>query len=344
MRKPETLIIELLRDHECVIIPGFGGFLARYSTARINTLNSRIIPPGRSISFNQKLNTDDGLLVSYFGEAENLDYDEAKRIIEGYADSLKTSLKETGRAEVSNIGTFTLDKEQNLSFEPEDQDDLWDEGFGLSPLYAVPVIRDVPRKRTYPAKKNRTSHRSRRRTPVSVKLTLAVAVPIIVFLVYGIFNPSGVKQLPANYSSLIDLERWSYILPVKPDKVNVAVAPLKLQPISYNSFTPTIIPEIREAGDPDFIDHYVDIPEIIGDWAKTGARYYIIGASFTRRDQAMKLAEELNYNGFQPALISDPDVNRYRVSYYSFRSKKDALEKLALLRKDMNPEAWLLKK
>jgi hypothetical protein len=344
MRPPETFIAELLREYDCVVVPGFGGFLARYSVARINTLNSRIVPPQRVISFNRKLNTNDGLLAARMSEAEGIDIERAGKAIRDFSSSLDRELKANGKVAINGVGRFKVDEEQNILFEPDHNPDLWDDGFGLAPVYAPPVFREERSKRALKERAYRKPAHDSRGVPLSVKLTMAVAVPIIMFLVYGILDPAGIKKIPADYSSLVDFKRWSSILPVKPDKVIVAEFPSQLTPVSYKVSLSTIIPQFRETGDLAFIDLSGEIPEIIGVRAKTAVRYYIIGASFNDRDQALRLAKELIYNGYQPALISDPDRNRFRVSYFSYESKSKALASLANIREEKNPEAWLLKR
>ncbi len=344
MRQPEYYIKELLKEHDCVVIPGFGGFLARYTGAYINPVNNRIYPPARTIGFNRKLNKNDGLLTGKISDGEHISYRKAGEVVERFAQSLASTLSSNKNYHLEGIGTFKVDPENNTFFEPVDQPEIWDEGYGLKPIFSPPVLREEKRKRAYPQKKDRIPYRSGQKVPVMVKLTLAVAVPIILFLVYGILDPSGVKQIPANYSGLVNVERWSGILSTGEDRIEFVDAPTKLQPLLYKTSVQTIIPKLREANELAHFDHHFGIPEIKGPEAKTKLRYYIIGASFTNRDQALEMAEELKYNGFQPALISDPSLSRYRVSYSSFKNKEDALERLAVLREEVNPECWILKR
>ena len=58
-------IKDLLYRYECVIIPGFGAFLANYTSATIDADSSTFYPPGKTISFNIQLQTNDGLLANY---------------------------------------------------------------------------------------------------------------------------------------------------------------------------------------------------------------------------------------------------------------------------------------
>jgi len=50
----EQLIADLLLQHNCVIVPGFGGFVAQRLPAQIDIEKGQVHPPKKSILFNQK--------------------------------------------------------------------------------------------------------------------------------------------------------------------------------------------------------------------------------------------------------------------------------------------------
>ena len=49
--KMETYISELLYRHDCVILPGLGGFITNYRSAQIHPVSHTLRPPSKSISF-----------------------------------------------------------------------------------------------------------------------------------------------------------------------------------------------------------------------------------------------------------------------------------------------------
>ena len=49
----EELIGDLLLRHNCVIVPSFGGFVAKQSSATIDYKNGVMLPPGKSVMFNR---------------------------------------------------------------------------------------------------------------------------------------------------------------------------------------------------------------------------------------------------------------------------------------------------
>ena len=79
-------IKDLLYRYECVIIPGFGAFLANYTSATIDADSSTFYPPGKTISFNRQLQTNDGLLANYVASVEGTSYELALQKIRNFTD------------------------------------------------------------------------------------------------------------------------------------------------------------------------------------------------------------------------------------------------------------------
>ena len=68
----------LLLDNDCVIVPGFGGFVAHHVEARYDKSDNSFLPPLRSLGFNPHLkNINDSLLAQSYVEAYDISYPEA---------------------------------------------------------------------------------------------------------------------------------------------------------------------------------------------------------------------------------------------------------------------------
>jgi len=61
MQQLLTIVCSVLREHEYVIIPGFGGFTLHHVPAKQNASHV-FTPPSKVPSFNPLLNQDDGML------------------------------------------------------------------------------------------------------------------------------------------------------------------------------------------------------------------------------------------------------------------------------------------
>lgn len=108
----------LLLDNDCVIVPGFGGFVAHYVDARFDKDSNVFLPPFRMLGFNPKLDMNDSLLVQSYVEAYDISYPEAQRRIDSEVIELKRSLEIEGYYELDNIGTILVNDEGKYEFEP----------------------------------------------------------------------------------------------------------------------------------------------------------------------------------------------------------------------------------
>ena len=96
----ETLLLE----NDCVIVPGFGGFVAHYSPATRVKEENIFLPPTRTIGFNPQLKLNDGVLVQSYMSAYDTSFADASRIVEKEVNEFIGLLHEEGKAHLDNIG------------------------------------------------------------------------------------------------------------------------------------------------------------------------------------------------------------------------------------------------
>ena len=65
-------ISSLLYLHDCIIIPGFGGFVANQKPSFLNPAHHIFSPPSKRIAFNSSLRIGDGLLANHISKTLNL--------------------------------------------------------------------------------------------------------------------------------------------------------------------------------------------------------------------------------------------------------------------------------
>ena len=132
----------LLRDHDCVIIPEFGGLVAEFAPARLEAGRQGIRPPAKWVAFNQALTRNDGLLVDAVAHAEHLTIAEARQLVREAVAQLQASLEAAQRAELPGIGVFRRVAGRGLSFEYTGTDNLLPAAFGL-PTLPVRAVRAI---------------------------------------------------------------------------------------------------------------------------------------------------------------------------------------------------------
>lgn len=135
-----TLIAELLYKHDCVIVPNFGGFVARQYSASFSKGNNLLYPSSKHVLFNKNLIHNDGLLLSALMELGGVDYVEAEKSINDFKDYLQSLLAIRKRFELPNIGLLFIDGEGLLRFEAKADVNFLLDSFGLEPVLANELV------------------------------------------------------------------------------------------------------------------------------------------------------------------------------------------------------------
>lgn len=178
-------IKELLLTHDCVIIPNFGGFICNYNSAKIDEARQIFIPPSKSLVFNKNLSTNDGLLLNYITNIENLNYFEAKNKLNEQIDLLKHYLNFNKQAEIKEVGTLFFDSNNNILFEPLKQNNLFINSFGLSE-FTFPIIEKIP----HEIADNIYSEKYRPQKKKKISYTKFIVIPLAVAFLLSPFKTS----------------------------------------------------------------------------------------------------------------------------------------------------------
>lgn len=137
------LVPELLYLHNCVIIPGFGGFVATSVPSHLQEDRSTIHPPSKRIAFNQNLRDNDGLLGYALSQKLGIGYDDAMRKVYDEIDLLRKHLENYRNFEFKNTGTFYLNTDNKLLFVPYLNQNFLLESYGFAALKVRPILKDL---------------------------------------------------------------------------------------------------------------------------------------------------------------------------------------------------------
>ena len=122
----------LLLSHDCVIVPGFGGFITHHVEARYDEDDTRWLPPFRTLGFNPQLTLNDSLLAQSYVEAYDISYPDALRQIESEVEELKAVLRNQGAYEMDGVGTLQVNVDGHYEFTPCEAGILSPEEYGLA--------------------------------------------------------------------------------------------------------------------------------------------------------------------------------------------------------------------
>ncbi|MBI5010753.1 MAG: HU-CCDC81 and SPOR domain-containing protein [Bacteroidia bacterium] len=316
-----AFIRELLFGHDCVIVPGFGGFIGNYTPAQVDRNTDTFYPPVKQISFNRNLNHNDGLLVGRISSTLNVNYGDARTITEKFVTDLRRKLENGERVVFENIGSFINNHEGNVQFEPDRSVNYHLDSYGLESFQCLPLEGYDVRKRIVKHKeKDTVRHISTRkilwRAAVIIPLlSVIVAVPLMT----DIFKP----KVEASTMNPLVTEEFEHNRAAVDNTEKPAV---------------DISPEISAKAN-EVVPAKVSEENIV---AAPVGRYQLITGSFRSRENAQKQADMLMEEGFSPEIISSAN-GFFRVSAITCKdiqaaeSKKDSLA-------GKFPEAWIIRK
>ncbi len=132
---------ELLFDYECVVIPGLGGFIADDKPVVINKVTDSFSPPYRKIHFNTHLRANDGLLVNFVAQQEDIGYKTAKQRVDSFVFLCHNALEEGKKINFKHIGSIFYDADKNVSFVQDRSINYNSDSFGLSSLVSPSIRR-----------------------------------------------------------------------------------------------------------------------------------------------------------------------------------------------------------
>ncbi|MFL0094864.1 HU domain-containing protein [Tenacibaculum maritimum] len=136
----DNYINDLLYRYDCVIIPGFGGFVTNKIGAKVNDFTHTFSPPTKQITFNSHLKHNDGLLANYIVKAEEISFEEASLKIAGIVRKWNKELKSKS-LKIGDIGSLSLNEKEQLIFEPNTTANFLTDAFGLATFASSAVKR-----------------------------------------------------------------------------------------------------------------------------------------------------------------------------------------------------------
>ena len=131
----------LMLSNDCVVVPGFGAFIAQYTSSNNCAQNSTFTSPKRSISFNASINHNDGLLANSIAKKALIPYAEALKQIEKSTTICRQALSDGSEVPFGRLGFFISNAEGHIEFIPFHHEYANDEFFGLQ-SFSFPTLAE----------------------------------------------------------------------------------------------------------------------------------------------------------------------------------------------------------
>jgi len=350
----------LLFDHECVIVPGLGGFVSNYAPAKIHPVQHLFQPPSKTILFNPELKNNDGLLANFIAESEKISFSEALAIIDAFVNSTRSSVKSGQKLKLEKIGVLHAGIDGRLLFDQDKKANYLKASYGFSSFISPMINRRYRKVTKKPETKFTDRHDSER--PKTRKQTVVWALVLIpLFIVFGWIS---LKTQMWNGSS----KSVTSIVPVITEQLNDAgttenaaadfnesnleTEPSEAKPVAVKTEEASFIPDMKDS---EITHEEISIPETkveikaeVAPSHSTPAAeqrmYHLIGGSFARIENADKLIMSYKKAGYEDSRVIGQATNgNYRVSISAYPRKDDAVAELKKVRENYNSRAWILR-
>ena len=143
-----AFIEHLLYTHDCVIIPHFGGFVLNTQDFKLDD-EQVIHPKSKWVAFNERLQSDDGLLATSWAKENGISLKQAFAAVHQFGQTLSAQIKADKQFQFGNIGVFQVSKSGRLQFEPNQLINFDLNQYGLMPVgigqaKKKPVLQESP--------------------------------------------------------------------------------------------------------------------------------------------------------------------------------------------------------
>ena len=182
----------LMMRHDCVVVPGWGAFIANYTEARYDESDSVLERPHRAIGFNASANHNDGLLAQSLMRREGMSYDDAMRLVADSVTTFRQQLAMDCEVSVGRLGYFRRNQGRYIEFVPFHKANACDQYYGLDnlPIKTVAVLeqeraeREANQQRAIVPKERNLFSRKAVRIAASIAVLIGLGIvlstPIIV--------------------------------------------------------------------------------------------------------------------------------------------------------------------
>lgn len=305
MEKIAQHIETLLRRHDYVIVPDFGGFVTQQQSAKIGY--EQISAPLAVVGFNPLMNVSDGLLAIEISRAENKSFREAMQLIESETILFKQLLKNRNYVSCGNLGALSTNSDNKITFIPSENSKFLPANYGLNTLYYSKIATQIAN---------------------NEKKTVTISIPS--------------RSKVARYAAVaIIAGGLMFSAPKLNDARNTTAG---LNPISFMNTSDKAIESNNTTNTATFTnaEKATTVNSNTASQIEVKKFYIIVGCLATQK-VADELCNNLKKNNYPNAMVLPP-IKTYRVAITSFTTQKEAVSYMENLRKTNPsfPDAWVL--
>lgn len=326
--KLETYISDLLYRHDCVIVPGLGGFITNYRSAKIHPVSHTLSPPSKSIGFNVQLKDNDGLLANYIASCESISFAQAVNKMEQFVKSILNDLEHKKEASLEKIGMLTVDAQGLIRFEPDLNTNYLLDSFGLEAIQSPAILRKTTPLNIQKQLSRGAKQMKQQKSIINWKMAASI-LALIGLSTYVSLQQERVYEVYKNYA---------YLNPFKEKPAAVYVPRTNYK---------TTKEEITESTSSEFTSEALE-PKIIESRKAVEPKatieinnFHLVAGCFSSTENANKLVNQLLNQGYKSSIIGKSVQGLHRVAFNSYSNRDEAVNAMNIIRAE-GKATWLL--
>ncbi len=332
LKYTRALLPGMFLDYDCVILPGFGGFVCNERSAWYDDEREEMVPPSRDVLFNPNLTHNDGLLAQAIIRFTGLSYSEAMELAEVEAAFIATELLKGNQIDIQGVGRLYSGEDAVNRFTPDAELVRTLSSFGhsripLAKLQAKPAEKPLEKQ-----KKERgvipMQPLVRRITRVAATLAIPLAVGAIIGGTYLVTDNKQQNTLLSLFPS--------------PDAIISSFNPSESSAlVELESVTSKETDELNI----EYIEEEIVVEEdvVVKLTPSPQINFLIIAGAFAIEGNAHTLADELRKEGYFPTFHYQKHNKLHLVALGEFTEEHAARKQMLKARKAGRTASWLKK-
>jgi nucleoid DNA-binding protein len=339
--KIDKYIQELLFQHNCVIIPSFGGFVGNYKGAEIHPTQHIFTAPIKQIAFNKNLIINDGLLANYIVQIEKVTYPEALEIIDKDVFKIKHLLSNGERVILNAVGYLKLDVEKNIQFNPSSQVNFDIASFGLHSFQSSAIKRGSYVNEVSKTFIDRPSVKAKRGYKKYNKFVIpALVLPVAIWLFFSPFASLLKEKMQVQTSGYFSQGSTTLY---QPTDHAFKLEALKMSPLQRIETIETELPVVNTENNVAVAETTNVVSAEIQNFETTAkGSYTLIAGCFSVLENAEKQIAQLKSKNINASIVGQTKTGLYRVGCGNYNTTDEANQAMINLR-EQQTEVWVLK-
>jgi cell division septation protein DedD/nucleoid DNA-binding protein len=370
--KLEEVIHDMLYKYDCVVIPGFGGFVSQYLGAQILTDKNLILPPSKSLIFNALLKKNDGLVAQEIVLKYKITYQEALNVIELQVDQWLIVLSSSKRITISGVGSLMSNKKGAIIFTQNLKTNFLNDAYGLAVIKAQVLKKEGISGKIKEEFVQRQASPSFNKNVKKIVSGGALAAAILVMFVWSYINIDVVQRQAESLGLFFTTAEDVIPTPIEDSAINEGIidAPILITNKTTDSSnlhdsiieTSSVLTEDiyvtdlpddeilgvreintnqeKEEAKIDNTEVHSETTEALGHDAYQG-KYVVVAGCFRSLHNATNFVNNLKSLGYEAHLSGKSEKGLHMVAYGSYNNRSDALKSMRWIQSTHNAQAWM---